>query len=275
MFVRFKKKNIFYQHSDEKPFSCDQCGKSFKLKRALTVHMTKHSDQKALKCTFCDRFFNSSTNFYTHRKNVHPKELAELRLKAAEQQRLKRIRIGTEKVQLSQDGVESGIVDVDDYDDQEQDEEVDQDGYVTTEYIISDHLRGGVDDADDANDDGENIELIVKNKMITFNGKSQSGGDVELYVGGGDEDDDGDGNAEEEDDEDVEEEEYETIETCEVEEEMEEDDNVLVNIQICDDYGNLVQQDDDDDDDGNGESQLTEVIEREEMDDEEIGGYDE
>lgn len=56
------------QHSDLKPFKCDQCGKTFKLKRALTVHISQHTtEQKTYKCTFCERAFNSSTNFYTHR----------------------------------------------------------------------------------------------------------------------------------------------------------------------------------------------------------------
>uniref|UniRef100_A0A336KK47 CSON011366 protein n=1 Tax=Culicoides sonorensis TaxID=179676 RepID=A0A336KK47_CULSO len=92
------KHNITH-HSTEKPFECDKCQKKFKLKRALTVHMQQsHADtNKSYKCNFCEKTFGSSTNFYTHRKNFHPNELAELRLKTEEEKRLKRIEAGLEE----------------------------------------------------------------------------------------------------------------------------------------------------------------------------------
>uniref|UniRef100_A0A1B0CZ08 C2H2-type domain-containing protein n=1 Tax=Phlebotomus papatasi TaxID=29031 RepID=A0A1B0CZ08_PHLPP len=85
------------QHSDAKPFSCTICGRAFKLKRALTVHISQHENtKKQYKCNFCDRFFNSSTNFYTHRKTVHPEELNALNRAKLEEQRQKRIEAGIE-----------------------------------------------------------------------------------------------------------------------------------------------------------------------------------
>lgn len=79
------------------PFICNLCGRSFKMKRALTVHLAQHGTKTVWKCSFCTRVFNSSTNFYTHRKNSHPKELNELLRKKAEDQRQKRIEAGTEQ----------------------------------------------------------------------------------------------------------------------------------------------------------------------------------
>lgn len=73
------------------------CNKSFKLKRGLTVHMAKHNSVKTHRCTFCDRVFNSSTNFYTHRKQMHPKQLFALKQRKLEIQRQKRILAGREE----------------------------------------------------------------------------------------------------------------------------------------------------------------------------------
>lgn len=82
--------------------------------------MAQHTGElKTHKCPFCDREFNSSTNFYTHRKNMHPEELQvkykkllkiilffnphgkltvqEMKNRALEMQRAKRIRAGVER----------------------------------------------------------------------------------------------------------------------------------------------------------------------------------
>lgn len=69
------------------------------MKRALTVHLSQHGTKKIYKCPFCNRPpFNSSTNYYTHRKNAHPEELKELLRKKAEEQRRKRIEAGIEEI---------------------------------------------------------------------------------------------------------------------------------------------------------------------------------
>lgn len=92
---------FFLQHSDEKPFKCNLCEKSFKLKRALAVHMAKHGSTKTYKCPFCGRTFNSSTNFYTHRKSIHPEQWQEMRTREMETQRKKRIAAGVEEGEIA------------------------------------------------------------------------------------------------------------------------------------------------------------------------------
>lgn len=89
-------RHLLTQHSDEKPFVCNLCGRAYKLKRALTVHMAQHGSTTKFECPFCDRKFNSSTNFYTHRKTSHPKELQALKNREEEEKRKKRIEAGIE-----------------------------------------------------------------------------------------------------------------------------------------------------------------------------------
>lgn len=90
-------RHLLTQHSNDKPFVCNLCGRAFKMKRALTVHIAQHGSTATFKCPFCERKFNSSTNFYTHRKNSHPNELAELKQRKEEERRLKRIEAGVEE----------------------------------------------------------------------------------------------------------------------------------------------------------------------------------
>lgn len=93
------KRHKITHHQNEKPFSCEKCKHSFKHRQALSVHMrVKHREGKQLsyKCNFCDRSFKSSTNFYTHRKNRHPEELAAMKEQAEAEKKLQRIRAGVE-----------------------------------------------------------------------------------------------------------------------------------------------------------------------------------
>lgn len=75
------------QHTDLKPFTCDVCPKAFKLKNTLLNHMVQHTGVRKYSCPFCNRTFASSGNYYTHRKRMHPQELAALKQKREEEER--------------------------------------------------------------------------------------------------------------------------------------------------------------------------------------------
>lgn len=97
---KLMKNHMMTKHSEEKRFKCDhpECDKSFKVKRALTIHLQQHEGKtSSRKCEFCGREFANSTNYYTHRKNLHSKELQEMNEKKVEEEKLKRIRAGLEE----------------------------------------------------------------------------------------------------------------------------------------------------------------------------------
>lgn len=89
-------RHVISQHTNDKPFKCNMCDRTFKMKRALTIHLALHGASKTFKCTFCDRVYRSSTNCYMHRKSKHPVELEEWNRKKEEEKRLKRINAGIE-----------------------------------------------------------------------------------------------------------------------------------------------------------------------------------
>lgn len=102
------KRHMVSAHTEAKPYACTLCDKAYKLKRPLKLHMLEaHGEKKAqFVCPFCGRTFNSSTNFYTHRKNQHPVELAALRAEEAAERRKRRIEAGVEEGGDDGDGIE-------------------------------------------------------------------------------------------------------------------------------------------------------------------------
>lgn len=62
-------------HSDVKPFSCDQCQRTFKTKRILKSHLQVHSDDKRHACEVCGKRFHRKESLSLH-SSVHTGVLA-------------------------------------------------------------------------------------------------------------------------------------------------------------------------------------------------------
>ncbi|XP_047543034.1 zinc finger protein 726-like [Vanessa atalanta] len=50
---------------------CQQCGKGFTDRKALTQHEVIHSGDRPLSCDICQQTFKQKASLYTHRKRVH------------------------------------------------------------------------------------------------------------------------------------------------------------------------------------------------------------
>ncbi|CAH0731082.1 unnamed protein product, partial [Brenthis ino] len=50
---------------------CQQCGKAFTDKKALTQHIVIHSGDRPITCDICEQSFKQKASLYTHRKRVH------------------------------------------------------------------------------------------------------------------------------------------------------------------------------------------------------------
>lgn len=74
MSIHFKQK-----HSGPRPlsFECPVCNKNYALKSTMLDHMATHTGERKYTCEFCGKMFTASTNYYKHRKTVHPEEYSE------------------------------------------------------------------------------------------------------------------------------------------------------------------------------------------------------
>ncbi|KAH8247161.1 hypothetical protein KR032_011603 [Drosophila birchii] len=64
-------------HSDERQYKCDVCGSAFKRSKTLKAHLILHTGIRPYKCNFCGREFSNGSNCRSHKRQAHPKELAE------------------------------------------------------------------------------------------------------------------------------------------------------------------------------------------------------
>ena len=63
------KRHIMLLHNDERPFPCNDCEKSFKLKQLLEEHALVHTDEKTFTCDTCSQSFKYKSSLRRHLNN--------------------------------------------------------------------------------------------------------------------------------------------------------------------------------------------------------------
>lgn len=61
-------------HTNEKPYKCHECNNSFRQLAHLNTHSKIHTGQKPYKCSYCEKSFSGSGNFLEHVRRMHTNE---------------------------------------------------------------------------------------------------------------------------------------------------------------------------------------------------------
>ncbi|RXG68524.1 Zinc finger protein 32 [Armadillidium vulgare] len=68
------KRHIRFKHTNEKPFKCTVCVKSFATKSNLQVHMRIHTGERPYQCPLCSKAFTQLGSRSMHMRMVHSME---------------------------------------------------------------------------------------------------------------------------------------------------------------------------------------------------------
>ncbi|XP_057603342.1 zinc finger protein 75A-like isoform X2 [Hippopotamus amphibius kiboko] len=55
-------------HTEEKPYKCQQCDKRFRWKSDVNKHLTTHQGIKPYKCSWCGKSFSQNSHLHTHQR---------------------------------------------------------------------------------------------------------------------------------------------------------------------------------------------------------------
>ena len=55
-------------HTEEKPYKCEQCDKRFRWRSDLNKHLTTHQGVKPYKCSWCGKSFSQNSHLHTHQR---------------------------------------------------------------------------------------------------------------------------------------------------------------------------------------------------------------